>query len=403
VFGFPGLQPSVANVEPNAGLLDQRLAIEWARDNVAAFGGDPTRITLFGQSAGSTSISTYGYAFAEDPIAHGLITESGTADSFGAPAPDSTASFQAVAALGCNTTSTTPEGLAGAVSCLRAQPAEAISAAAAKVPSSTSVLGTFAPTADNKTAFADYTSLTRSGAFARVPRLHGSNADDGNSFALDFAMLGLVLPRAYWAWHTLAFFGCPTAESARSLAAAAADVPSWRYVYAADYPNMRLTVDPSLGAYHGAELNPLFGTSELPGGGRDTPAEAATGRYMRAAWAAFAKDPVNGLAGGRFGWPALPAGQDDEEDGACEVEQEAQVVVLGLGNATEAVLQPSSAWDSNCTAVTGVMEAIGGTAGLLRLAPFAAQALQGIEDGDVIAVGKALLAVAQAAAGMATS
>lgn len=389
VFGFPGLQPSVNNVAPNAGLLDQRLAIEWARDNVAAFGGDPTRITLFGQSAGSTSIDTYGYAYASDPIAHGLITQSGTADSFGSPAADSTASFQALSTLlGCNTTSSTPEALSAAVSCIRAQPADAVSAAAAQVPATTSVLGTFAPTVDNKTAFGDYTALTESGAFAQVPRLHGSNSDEGGSFALDFALLGLVLPPAYWDWHTLAFFGCPTAASAEGQAKAAPDVPAWRYVYAADYPNMRLTVDPSLGAYHGAELNPLFGTSEALGG-QDTPAEAATGKYMRAAWAAFAKDPAGGLAGDGFEWPVLPADGDDEE---------AQLVVLGLGNATEATLQPSSAWDSNCTAVRGVLETLGGVGGLLMLAPALGQALDGIEDGDVIAVGEALLAVASALA-----
>lgn len=383
MFGFPGLEPSVASVAPNAGLLDQRLAIEWARDNVAAFGGDPTRITLFGQSAGSTSISTYGYAYASDPIAHGLITQSGTADSFGNPATDSTASFQALSTiLGCNTTSSTPEGLAAAVSCIRAQPADAVSAAAAQVPSTTSALGTFAPTADNTTAFDDYTSLTAAGAFARLPRLHGSNSDEGGSFALDFALLGLVLPPAYWDWHTLAFFGCPTAASAEGMAQAAPDVPAWRYMYVGDYPNMRLTVDPSLGAYHGAELNPLFGTSEALGG-EDTPAEAAMGRYMRAAWAAFAKDPQGGLAGERFGWPVLPVDED-----------EAQIAVLGLGNTTEAVFQDSSVWDSACPSVMGVLETLGGIGGLLMLAPVLGQALDGIEDGDVIAVGEALLAVA---------
>jgi cholinesterase len=47
VFGFPGL-PGLEDVPQNPGLLDQRLALEWVRDNIEAFGGDKNRIAIFG-------------------------------------------------------------------------------------------------------------------------------------------------------------------------------------------------------------------------------------------------------------------------------------------------------------------------------------------------------------------
>lgn len=73
VFGFlslPGLsKESSHNASGNYGLMDQVAALKWVKANIANFGGDPDNVTIFGQSAGSFSVS----ALMASPLARGLF------------------------------------------------------------------------------------------------------------------------------------------------------------------------------------------------------------------------------------------------------------------------------------------------------------------------------------------
>ena len=89
VFGYLALEELAAESEHgttgNYGLLDQIKALEWVRDNIAAFGGDPGNVTLAGESAGAASVS----ALCTSPLASGLfrrvILESSTLASVNPP------------------------------------------------------------------------------------------------------------------------------------------------------------------------------------------------------------------------------------------------------------------------------------------------------------------------------
>ncbi|XP_078676528.1 cocaine esterase-like [Branchiostoma floridae x Branchiostoma belcheri] len=102
VFGF--LSTGDRTAPGNYGLLDQQAAVQWVRDNIDNFGGDPNRITLFGQSAGGASVSMQVLSPQNNGLFKRAICQSGVAMSPGMINLDPLASVRALCEyLNCRT------------------------------------------------------------------------------------------------------------------------------------------------------------------------------------------------------------------------------------------------------------------------------------------------------------
>jgi carboxylesterase type B len=290
ILGFPG-NPIAQN---NVAFLDQRLAMEWVRENIANFGGDPERITLFGQSAGASSADYYAYAWPSEPIAAGIILESGTTFSFGLPYPKSVSAaawYTVTTALGCGNASTDSRMLLACMcnveinSLLGAVPTTGLAA----------LISAFGPTVDDSIVFSNYSQQIP----ARIPVLVGSNDYESGLFRTELALSNMTFPDSIWDEYNLAAFTCPA--GVRANASIAARNPTWRYRYFGNFPNTNVSSEG--GAYHGAELPLLFGTTSSTPGPNSTAEELKFQTYLQGAWTTFAKDPVHGLQTYGGGWP----------------------------------------------------------------------------------------------------
>ncbi|XP_078597482.1 uncharacterized protein LOC144873739 [Branchiostoma floridae x Branchiostoma japonicum] len=110
VLGF--LSTGDENMPGNYGFLDQIRAMEWVKENIRNFGGDPERVTIFGESAGGESVSCHLLS----PLSKGLfqraISQSGVSQTF--PIPPQTIALMVGEAAGCET-----EDTAALVTCLK--------------------------------------------------------------------------------------------------------------------------------------------------------------------------------------------------------------------------------------------------------------------------------------------
>ncbi|KAF2759748.1 fatty acyl-CoA hydrolase [Pseudovirgaria hyperparasitica] len=302
IFGFPNARGLASN-DQNLGILDQRLALEWIRDNIAAFGGNPTRIMHWGRSAGSISADIHAYAYHADPIAQSYYLESGTVSSGLAEDPTHS-NFSFVArhvgcAAPCGAACEDEDG-AAELDCMRLVSSAQISNFIGRYGDRAEQPAlSFSVVPDDRIVFRDYEARAKAGKLARRPSMISFTANEFSSLAP-------------WPKDNLTEGPWQAAVTSRDIAAVCTmlnattrrnqlpDAPVFRFQYAGVFPN--LNVYDWLGAYHNSETPMVFGTyGLLDHVANTTDFQVEVSQSIQDHIMSFVKDPYNGPQKA-FGW-----------------------------------------------------------------------------------------------------
>lgn len=303
----PGFQVEGEGFGGNFGLIDQQAALRWVHRNISAFGGDPSNVTLFAESAGAWTAC---YLMAS-PGSEGLFQRA-ILQSGGCLEPSSLVSAEAAAVSGPLFAERVGCSGEEQIACLKALPAWRLSRAAS-VRAGINGPGSWGPVHTDATVPENPAVAFAHGRFTRVPVIVGSNLDEGRLFANEVKTLDRYDKETVWMYgdegarvlarypvgpqgpayaiatqFTDQRFACPSQALRRQLSRY---VPVRGYEFAdrnAPFALPRWIVGLDLGAYHASELAYVFGTSWIFADvKRFTPEQRALSERMQALWTGF--------------------------------------------------------------------------------------------------------------------
>ena len=331
-FAHPALTAEqISSPLGNYGYMDQIAALKWVQRNITALGGDPARVTIFGESAGGSSVLT----LMTSPMAHGLfaqaIVESGGGRDGKFPRylhdrdskPGSPPSGEAVGIAFAKSKNTTGVD-APALKALRALPADAIVDDLNIITRRTShsTAATYpGPMIDGQLSIEGSQSVYEAGRQAKIPLIIGANDNDlaypqGNTVAELLSVFGAQSEKAKQLYdpdnknnvHDIGIRVAsdraevePARHVARVLTTQGQPVYLYRFSYVAT--SMR---DQWPGATHASEVPYVFDTVKARYGAALTPPDDAVAKAIIDRWVAFAKTGKPDVAGGPVWKPFDP-------------------------------------------------------------------------------------------------